>query len=53
VHDLHVCYHSVLLYLCLTGLLGGVVDAYALIALGGAARGQNLELSLEREDFVG
>ena len=39
VHDLHVCYHSVLLYLCLTGLLGGVVDAYTLVALGGAARG--------------
>lgn len=39
VHDLHVCYHSVLLYLCLAGLLGRIVDAYTLVALGGAAYG--------------
>lgn len=36
MHDLHVGDHAVLLDLSLPGLLRGVVDADALIALGGA-----------------
>jgi len=48
VNNLHVCYHAVALYLCLTGLLGRVVNTYALVTLGGGASGHRLQLSLER-----
>ena len=53
VHNLHVCYHAVALYLCFSRLLGRVVNAYALVTLGGGASGYRLQLSLERYDLIG
>lgn len=52
MHDLHVGDHPVLFDLGLAGLLCGVGDADALIALGGAASRCCLELSLQTDHLA-